>query len=382
MNHIRITCFVLFTLLGFACNPSPKPEAPPSSPAAVNATTANEVTLSDEQMKMANITIGKVETGTIHGTLKVTGTIDVPPGNKVTVSFPLGGYVKNLKLLPGTIVRKGTPLVQLEDQQYIQLQQDYLMALSRLEFLQQDYARQKELNASKASSDKQFQQAASDFQSQKVLVKALDEKLRLIGLDPSALNETNITRLLSVTAPISGMVSKVNVNNGQYINPTDVICELVNDDDKHLGLTILEKDINQLFTGQRLTCYSNNNPNKKYNARIMLINRNINEDRSGEIHCHFEADHRELIPGMFMNAEIELNNKKATLVPADAIIRWENNNYIFGVKEKNVFVMIPIQTGASSEGFTEITGGQLPDSIVTGNAYSLLMKMKNNTGEE
>ncbi|MFM2146361.1 MAG: hypothetical protein RL732_1197, partial [Bacteroidota bacterium] len=143
-----------------------------------------------------------------------------------------------------------------------------------------------------------------------------------------------------------------------------------------------EKDINQLFTGQRLTCYSNSNPSKKYNARIMLINRNINEDRSGEIHCHFEADHRELIPGMFMNAEIELNNKKATLVPADAIIRWENTNYIFGVKEKNVFVMIPIQTGASSEGFTEITGGQLPDSLVTGNAYSLLMKMKNNAGEE
>lgn len=382
MNHTRTLRFALFVLLGFACNPSSKKEAPQAATPTVNSTNANEVTLSDEQMKMANITIGKVETGTIHGILKVTGTIDVPPGNKITVSFPLGGYVKNLKLLPGTIVRKGAPLVQLEDQQYIQLQQDYLMALNRLEFLRQDYARQKELNASKASSDKQFQQAESDFQSQKVLVKALDEKLRLIGLNPSALNETNITRLLSVPAPISGMVTKVNVNNGQYINPTDVICELVNDDDKHLGLTILEKDINQLFTGQRLTCYSNGNPNKKYSARIMLINRNINEDRSGEIHCHFEADHRELIPGMFMNAEIELNNKKATVVPADAIIRWENNNYIFGVKDKNVFVMIPIQTGASSEGFTEITGDQLPASIVTGNAYSLLMKMKNNAGEE
>ena len=245
MNHTRTSRFVLIALLGCSCNPSPKQEAPQVASAPATTADANEVTLSDEQIKMADITIGKVETGAVHGILKVTGTIDVPPGNMASVSFPLGGYVKNLKLLPGTLVRKGAPLVQLEDQQFIQLQQDYLMALSRLEFLRQDYARQKELNASKASSDKQFQQAESDFQSQKVLVKALDEKLRLIGLDPSALNETNITRLLTVTAPISGMVTKVNVNNGQYINPTDVICEVVNDDDKHLGLTILEKDINQ-----------------------------------------------------------------------------------------------------------------------------------------
>ena len=382
MNHTRTSRFVLIALLGCSCNPSPKQEAPQVASAPATTADANEVTLSDEQIKMADITIGKVETGAVHGILKVTGTIDVPPGNMASVSFPLGGYVKNLKLLPGTPVRKGASLVQLEDQQFIQLQQDYLMALSRLEFLRQDYVRQKELNASKASSDKQFQQAESDFQSQKVLVKALDEKLRLIGLDPSALNETNITRLLTVTAPISGMVTKVNVNNGQYINPTDVICEVVNDDDKHLGLTILEKDINQLYKGQRLTCYSNSNPNKKYNARIMLINRNINEDRSGEVHCHFEADHRELLPGMFMNAEIEMNNKKTTLAPADAIIRWENNNYVFGVKGKNVFVMIPVQAGASSEGFTEITGDQLPEMIVTGNAYAVLMKMKNNAGEE
>jgi cobalt-zinc-cadmium efflux system membrane fusion protein len=58
----------------------------------------------------------------------VNGKIDVPPQNMVSISVPLGGYLKSTKLLEGMHISKGEVIAIMEDQQYIQLQQDYLTA--------------------------------------------------------------------------------------------------------------------------------------------------------------------------------------------------------------------------------------------------------------
>jgi cobalt-zinc-cadmium efflux system membrane fusion protein len=90
-------------------------------------------------------------------------------------------------------VKKGALLAVIEDPIYIQLQQDYLTAKSKLVFFEADYNRQKVLNASKSSSDRQFQLAVSEYESQKYLVRSLSEKLQLMGIIPAQLNENNIS---------------------------------------------------------------------------------------------------------------------------------------------------------------------------------------------
>ena len=68
--------------------------------------------------------------------------------------MPLGGYVQAIKVMPGMKVQKGQVLAVVEDQAFVQLQQDYLTTKQQLTFATKDYQRQKELNASQASSDK------------------------------------------------------------------------------------------------------------------------------------------------------------------------------------------------------------------------------------
>src|SRR5215217_8352579 len=94
-------------------------------------TTQNIVTLTPEQAKNTGIVTGKPELQYISSSLKVSGQIDVPPQNMVTVSVPMGGYLANTRLLPGMPVRKGQVLAVVQDPQYIQLQQDYLTARAR-----------------------------------------------------------------------------------------------------------------------------------------------------------------------------------------------------------------------------------------------------------
>jgi membrane fusion protein, heavy metal efflux system len=345
----------------------------------------NAVKFTDAQLQNGKIQVGKAELRSLKGILKVNGTIDVPPQNLVSVSFPMGGYLKNTNLLPGMPIKKGQVIATLEDASYIQLQQDYLTVSAKLDYLQLDLARQQELNTQKINAEKTLQQVQSDYRLQQISQKGYAEKLRLIGINPNNLTENNMTRTVSIYSPISGYVSKVNVNIGKYLAPTDVMFQLVNTDDIHANLTVFEKDIPKLKIGQKLRVTVPSIPNKNYAAEIILIGRDLNENRAVEVHCHFENEDHKLSPGMFLSADIETTETNALTVPNDAVVRFENKYFIFIEKEHGVFDMIEVALGVTDKMFSQINPLSISDissqKIVTQGAYAILSKMKN-TAEE
>src|ERR1043165_9813068 len=129
---------ILFTVIIAACG-SKKDEQ--KEPEQKPDTTGNLVHLTDVQAKNAGIETGKLVMKNISSLLKVTGKIDVPPQNIVSISVPLGGYLQSSKLLPGMHVSKGETLALMQDPQYIQLQQDYLTAKTKLAYAEQEYNR-------------------------------------------------------------------------------------------------------------------------------------------------------------------------------------------------------------------------------------------------
>jgi cobalt-zinc-cadmium efflux system membrane fusion protein len=339
------------------------------------------VELTDAQLKNATIETGKIQKRAISSLLKVNGKIDVPPQNMVSISAPLGGYLKSTKLLEGMHVRKGEVIATMEDQQYIQLQQDYLTAKAHLVAVEREYNRQKDLNESKASSDKMLDNALAEYTSLKVMVKSLSEKLKLIGINPETLNETTISRSITILSPIDGYVSTVKMNIGKYASPTDILFELVNPADIHMALTVFEKDINKLFIGQKITAYNNSPEPKKYKCEIILIGQDISPERSVTVHCHFMEYDKSLIPGMFMNAEIEVSTNDAFVVPDEAIVMFEGKQYVFMQAGDKKFEMLQITTQNSENGFTQVVFAGTRDienkTFVLKGAYTLLMKMKN-----
>lgn len=343
----------------------------------------NSITLTDAQYKNAGIETGKFSTLNISPVLKLNGKIDVPPQNMISISAPLGGYLKSTRLMPGMHISKGEVLAVMEDVQYIQIQQDYLTAKAQFALTESEYNRQKELNQSKATSDKVFEQAKANHQLQLVQIKSLEEKLKLIGLNPQNVSTHNISKSIRIHSPITGFVSAVNVNIGKYVDPSDVLFELVNPNDFHLVLTVFEKDINKLSIGQKLWAYTNNSPQKKYALEIILISKNVSSQNTAEVHCHFEQYDKALLPGMFMNAEIELTSNNVVALPEDAIVRFENKQYVFVSKGENQFEMKQVKIGNSENGFTEIINADqfVNSDFVLKGAYTLLMTLKN-TEEE
>lgn len=371
--------FTAFSALLLACGShnTSEPEKVPAS--------SSEIELTKAQFGNAGIQMVSATITSVARELKVSGKIDVPPQNMVSISAPLGGYLKASSLLPGMPVKKGQRIATLEDPQYITMQQDYLTSKANIEYLKAEYDRQAELNKSKSTSDKAFQLAKAEYQKESVAVKALAEKLRLIGISPEHLTENSISRTISIISPISGYVALVNVNVGKYVTPSDVLFELVNPEDIHLALKVFEKDLPYLQLGQKVSAWTNANPDKKYFCEVILIGKNLSAERTAEVHCHFEKYDHDLIPGMYMNAVIETTNAQATAVPDESVVTFEGNDYIFIETGLRKYKMVPVSNLSSFDGKTaihcekqDLAGAK----IVSKGAYTLLMALKNAEEEE
>ncbi|OXA70849.1 efflux transporter periplasmic adaptor subunit [Flavobacterium aquidurense] len=341
------------------------------------------IQLSPEQVKNAGLIVGNPEERNVKGILQLQGTVTVPPKSVVTVSIPLGGYIKKTDLMAGMHVKKGQLLAVLEDMQYIQLQQDYLTAKEKFQLAKSEYDRQKELNAKKASSDKLFEQTATEMQTQRIYMSSLAQKLALLNINVKTLTASNISKTVAIVSPINGLVSKVNVNVGKYIAPTDMLFELMDRSDIVLVMNAFEKDIHLLSTGQTVTAFSNSNPKKRYSAKISYINQSLNDDRAAEVICKVNTYDSSLIPGLFMNAEAEFENEKAITVPEDAVVRWQGKFFVFAAAGNNRYKMVAVEPGTTSEGYRQIKSSLINASskIVTKNAYTLLMTFMNGGDE-
>lgn len=340
----------------------------------------NEVTLTSTQLKNADLSFGTIQQQAMNSTIKVNGKITLSPDAVASVSMPLGGYIKALKVMPGMPVSKGQLLAVVEDQAYVQLQQEYLSTKQQLLYSSKDYQRQKELNASQASSDKTFQLAESDYAKNKITLKALEEKLRLININPANLTENSISKSVRIVAPISGMLTKVNVNLGKYVNATDALFQIMDNKSMYAQLQVFDKDAANLSIGQKLKVFTNAQPDVMYSTSIEYINKSFDEkDNSVEVYAKISNYTNTLIPGNYINAIIELTNENAFVVPHEAVVNFEGKNYVF-VQESNLaFKMVEVQTGLVSKDVTEIRNYEVLQhkKIVTKNAYTVLMASKN-----
>ncbi|MHC4453440.1 MAG: efflux RND transporter periplasmic adaptor subunit [Planctomycetota bacterium] len=354
----------------------------------------NVVEITPTQYKVAGIELGRLERKNLGSVIKVNGKLEAPPQNLVSISAVMGGFVKNTSLLEGSRVKKGEVVVVIEHPEYIHLQQDYLDSDSKLTYLELEYERQRGLREKNVSSEKIFQRTTADYKSMKVRVNALEETLALIGINVKQLKESEkISRTITIYSPIDGYVSKVNVNIGKYVNPADVMFEIVNTEHLHVELTVFEKDISKVKEGQRIRFTLPNEDDKERLAVVYLIGRAINENRIVKVHGHLDKEEEQYLPGMYISALIEIKNDLVNALPEKAIVQSGGKYYIYIFKEKRIennqeindFKMIEIQKGVSEGFYTEVI---LPDTfdinsdkIVLKGAYSLLSIIKV-SGEE
>jgi len=380
-KNIPFICLIIL----FACNGNQKKA---EETKAAEVLPEDIVELRSDQIKMANIETGTIEMRSLSGKLKVNGIVAVAPQNLATVCMPMGGFVKSTSLIPGNVIRKGQTLAILENQEFVDIQQNYLEAKNKFEFAEADFKRHSELFKNDVYSEQNVQQVTSDYKNLKAQVRALEQKLAMIGINPANLHEDDISSSVAVISPISGFVKVVNINIGKFVSPADVMFEIVNSDKLFLELTLFEKDAGKVASGQKIKFFINNET-EQHEAVIYQTGKSINEDKTYKVYASVPGTCKKVLPGMYVNAIIEASGNEVTAVPSDAVVSFDDKDYIFlfdknkeeGGKPFTEYRMIEVHKGITDSGFTEIT---LPEGfdmktakIVIKGAYSLLSAKKN-----
>ena len=346
------------------------------------------VEMRDDQIKLAQIEQGSIEMRVLKSILKVNGIVAMTPQNMATVCEPLGGFVKSASLMPGQAVRKGEILTIIENQDFVDIQEQYLQSKSKLEFAEAEFKRHTDLFRQDVYSEKDVQQVTAEYKSLKTQVKALEQKLLLIGLNPETLREENITGAVAVKSPINGFVSRININIGKYVAPTDVLFEILNSDNLFLELTLFDKDADKAEVGQKISFFINNEEDT-HEAVIYETGKSFSEDKTFKVYARVLSACENVLPGMYVNALIEKPGNPAASLPSEAIVSFDDQDFIFVFSRDKTendrsfteYRMIPVSKGLTDGSFTEVI---LPEGldfsslkVVVKGAYTLLSAKKN-----
>lgn len=349
------------------------------------------VTLTPEQHKLSEITLGDIELKELSGTTKVNGMLDLPPQSLVSISTPLEGIVKSTSMLQGKRVAKGALVAIMQNPEFIQMQQDYLDYKSQLQFLKQELDRQEELAKENVNSKKALQKARSEYQSVSARLLGQRSKLSIMNISFPALEKGQIQKTFNLYTPMAGYVTQVNTNIGAFASTTDVLFKIADTEHLHAELTVFEKDVPKLKLGQKVR-FVLANEEKERMATVYLIGREISKERTVQIHCHLDKEDTQLLPGMYLKAYVESGMNKVEALPDAAIVEFEGKKFVFidqpAAKGNNTYRyrMMEVKTGVAENGYTQVSfAEQINDvKVVIKGAYDLLSKVKNaeEEGEE
>ena len=335
--------------------------------------------LSRAQVAEVGIGFGEPTTLKVNDYLSATGKVDVPPNAYTSVSARAAGFVRGVrKYVEGDYVKRGTAIAYLENPEFIEHQRQYLETAAELPYLEAELARQEALFAADAGVLKDVQRLRSQVAAKRANVKGLGQRLSYLGIDPARLTLDNITSRITLSATKGGYVTQVNIHDGQYVEPTSELMELIDDDHLHIELDVFERDIAKVSKGQRVTYQVPALGPERFEAEVQVIGKDFNtENKTVRVHAHPVGKQPRFIRDLFVEARLWLSNATVAALPEKAVLRDGERAYIFISPERAggdevEFQELPVKTGATEDGFTAVTFLQPrpPGSrIVTEGAY-------------
>lgn len=274
-----------------------------------------EVTVETEATDTVSVVADVPDTLQVDGVTSATaianpasfnGTLVIPPKSFATVTLSMGGIVKELSVLPGVYVAKGTVLATLENPAFIELQQTYLDSHAQVEYLETEYQRQQTLSREAVASQKKLQQSKADYLSMKSRLQAAAAQLRLLGVNPEALLSAGICPYLEVKAPVGGYISNVQVNLGKYLDVGEPLCDLIDKSQTMVRLTAYEKDLAGMKVGSRVQFRVNGLGKTTFHATLVSIGQQVDDsNRSIELYAKVLDANPLFRPGMYVSARME-----------------------------------------------------------------------------
>lgn len=347
-----------------------------------------EVMLSQQQFDAMKMKIDTLALRNMSGYVEANGTLEVPPQNEAAITTVIGANVVSIEVIEGDKVNKGQVVAYLSHPNIIQAQTDYLNAYSNSNFLKKNYERQQKLYEAGVGSGANFQKAEAEYDASKAMVNGLEAQLRILNVNTTSVRNGTIAQRIALRSPIEGFVQKVEVKTGQYVEPQTELFDIVNTHHVHADLMVFEKDVYKVQKGQKVNFTVQSIPDTELTAEIYSVSKTF-EDNPKAVHVHAEIENKKgnLIPGMYIQGKIQVDNTQTKALPESAVIKEGERYYVFSVEKENddwSFKPIEVVLGTKDGDWVSV---QFTDNIDSNtqfaynNAYYLNAEMKKGEAE-
>lgn len=288
------------------------------------------------------------------------------PFNEVNLFPKVNGFVKQLFVDRGSIVKKGQLLVILEapemESELQAANSRYVQAQENAQASKEKYERLKEAAKEPGSiSPLDLDNASAKMRADEAMTQSERSNVESVK---------TMASYLHIYAPFDGMIIQRNISPGALVAPgktSDQPMLILQDVHKmRLTVDIPEDYVDKVDLKQPVTFTFNAMPGQTETARISRSANSLGSMQQEAIEIDVLNKNGQLKPGMYAEVKIPmLSGAKSLLVPNTAIVRSTEREYVVSVVNGKAH-LVDIKEGLASNDSTEVFGNLKPgDRIVT-----------------
>ncbi|MBU1139552.1 MAG: efflux RND transporter periplasmic adaptor subunit, partial [Proteobacteria bacterium] len=255
----------------------------------VDRQSLRQITFDDRAQKLAQVEVQPVIRGKAAIEVRMVGKIDYDETRVAAISSWVNGRIDKLYVdYTGAYVRRGQAMAEVYSPELVTAQAELIQAYSALKRTEQ-------------SANEIIRKTAGRT------LEASREKLRLLGLGDAQLRaiekQGEPTDHITLTAPLSGIVIKKDVNEGMYVKTGSPIYTVADLDQVWVVLEAYESDIRAIALGQQVHFTVESYPGTAFQGEVAYIDPLVNnKTRTVRIRLNVANTGAKLKPGMFVRA--------------------------------------------------------------------------------
>lgn len=307
---------------------------------------AGQIKLSEQQIKLANITYDTLRMQELAKEITLTGKVTVDQNLSEAISARVDGRIEKLAVKNiGDYISKGQLLYEIYSEELNAAQQEFLLSLQK-------------------SSTQEFTAAAKN-------------KLLLYGLSESQINQIKISKKVLLSLPvyssIDGFVNEISVTEGNYVSSGTTLFRLSSLSSLWVEAQVYLPYLSYLKTETEAGFFIPAASEKYFSGKVIFIDPQVQSPERFVL-ARFQITNptQQIKPGMLANITLQTKNKKSLALPVDAIIQDSKGANVWVLDSVGLFENKMVITGMQNSRMVEIVNGlKEGDVVVVTGAYLL-----------
>jgi RND family efflux transporter MFP subunit len=251
----------------------------------------------------------------------------------------------------------------------------------RLDLATKEAERARRLYDRKAFSERQLQAAEADLKAAKAAYDAAAKRVEALGSSPGIASASrgvgSANASYTVSAPLSGYVTKVNKSIGEQVQPGEAIIEISNLDTVWVEAPIFERDLSRLAGNVSATFTTPAYPDQEFKGVVLDIGAVIDEQtRASKVIFQLPNAGRALRLGMQANVRLDAGEQvTAMLIPKEAVLEHEGKQIVYVLLSGEEFERREVVVGDEmGNKIAVLSGLNKGERVVTQGAYQLKLQ--------